>query len=93
VFDTGAAAGSFEPPGLPPQLLHTHVRSGSVVTTSVPLAGMKIAIVAGREPWTDRYRYEPPHGSVLGFNSGGLIFRRMQIAFDAVRGRIGFRVP
>jgi hypothetical protein len=54
---------------------------------------MKIAIVAGREPWTDRYRYEPPHGSVLGFNSGGLIFRRMQIAFDAVRGRIGFRVP
>jgi hypothetical protein len=23
----------------------------------------------------------------------GLIFRRMQIAFDAVRGRIGFRVP
>ena len=46
-----------------------------MVTTSVPLAGMKIAIVAGREPWTNRYRYEPPHGSVLGFNSGGLIFR------------------
>jgi hypothetical protein len=37
---------------------------------------MKIAIVAGREPWTDRYRYEPPHGSVLGFNSGGL-FRQI----------------
>jgi hypothetical protein len=92
VFDTGAAAGSFEPPGLPPQLLHTRVRPGSVVTTSVPQAGMKIAIVAGREPWI-RYRYEPPHGSVLGFNSGGLIFRRMQVAFDAVRGRIGFRVP
>ncbi len=93
VFDTGAGTGSFEPPGLPPQLLHTRVRPGSVVTTSVPQAGMKIAIIAGREPWTNRYRYEPPHGSVLGFNSGGLIFRRMQIAFDAVRGRIGFRVP
>ena len=50
-----------------------------VVTTSVPLAGMKIAIVAGREPWTNRYRYEPPHGSVLGFNSGGLIFRRTSV--------------
>jgi hypothetical protein len=93
VFDTGAGTGSFEPPGLPPQLLHTRVRPGSVVTTSVPQAGMKIAIVAGREPWTNRYRYEPAHGSVPGFNSGGLIFRRMQIAFDAVRGRIGFRVP
>ena len=79
VFDTGAAAGSFEPPGLPPELLHTRVRPGSVVTTSVPLAGMKIAIVAGREPWTNRYRYEPPHGSVLGFNSGGLIFRRTSV--------------
>ena len=93
VFDTGAGTGSFEPPGLPPQLLHTRVRPGSVVTTSVPQAGMKIAIIAGREPWTNSYRYEPPHGSVPGFNSGGLIFRRMQIAFDAVRGRIGFRVP
>jgi hypothetical protein len=93
VFDTGAAAGSFEPPGLPSQLLHTRIRPGSMVTTSVPLAGMKIAIIAGREPWTNRYRYEPRHGSVLGFNSGGLIFRRMQIAFDAIRGRIGFRVP
>jgi hypothetical protein len=93
VFNTGAGTGSFEPPNLTPQLLHTRVRPDSVVTTSVPQAGMKIAIVAGREPWTNRYRYEPPHGSVLGFNSGGFIFRRMQIAFDAVHGRIGFRMP
>ncbi|MFZ0840615.1 MAG: hypothetical protein WAM77_24400, partial [Xanthobacteraceae bacterium] len=52
VFDTGAGTGSFEPPGLPPQLLHTRVRPGSAVTTSVPQAGMKNAIIAGREPWT-----------------------------------------
>ncbi len=88
VFDTGAALGSFEVPGTPVGRL---VKPGSVVTTRVPEAGMELSVVAGLKPWHNRYRYEPPHGSVLGFNSGGLVFRSMEIAFDAERGRIGFR--
>ncbi|MBS7538255.1 hypothetical protein [Ancylobacter lacus] len=90
VFDTGAALGSFEVPDHP---VGRPVRRGALVTTRVPEAGMTLAVTAGRAPWRNRYRYAPPHGGVLGFNAGGLVFRHMEIAFDAVRGRIGFRAP
>ncbi len=90
VFDTGAALGSFQVPGHP---VGRRVRPGAVVTTRVPQAGMTLAVTAGRTPWRNRYRYAPPHGGVPGFNAGGLVFRHMAIAFDAVRGRIGFRAP
>lgn len=90
VFDTGAGNGSFEVPDHP---VGRTVRPGSLVTTRVPEAGMTLSIVAGSAHWTNRYRFAPPHGSVKGFNSGGLVFRHLQIAFDAVKGRIGFKRP
>ncbi|HWJ75402.1 MAG TPA: hypothetical protein VNX29_19750 [Kaistia sp.] len=88
VFDTGAGLCSFE---VPNHAVGAPVRPGSVVTIRVREAGITLSVVAGTEIWLDRFRYEPPHGSVLGFNSGGLVFRRMEIAFDAVNGRIGFK--
>ena len=90
VFDTGAGNGSFEVPDHP---VGGTVRPGRVVTTRVPEAGMSLTVTAGTERWANRYRFAPPHGSVKGHNSGGLVFRHMQIAFDAVNGRIGFRRP
>ncbi len=88
VFDTGAGLCSFE---VPNHAVHSPVKPGSLVTIRVPEAGMKLSVVAGTSSWLDRFRYEPPHGGVLGFNSGGLVFRHMEIAFDAVTGRIGFK--
>lgn len=90
VFDTGAGAGSFETPGLPAAQLHRPVPPGARVTTQVP-GVMSLTVTAGRRPWIDRYRYEPPHGTVKGFNAGGLVFRHYQVLFDAVNGEIGFR--
>lgn len=90
VFDTGAANGTFEVPNRP---VGRRVRPGNVVTTRVPQAGIELSVVAGRDAWRNRYRVEPPHGVPLGFNAGGLVFRHYQIAFDAVRGRIGFKAP
>ncbi|WP_156922152.1 hypothetical protein [Azorhizobium doebereinerae] len=89
VFDTGAGSGSFETPGLDPALLHTGIPRGHTVTTSVAGA-MALSVTSGRKAWLNRYRYEPPHGSVKGFNSGGLVFRYYKVLFDGVNGRIGF---
>ena len=90
VFDTGAGVGSFQ---LPDRAPHGMVRVGSTVTTEVAQAGMKLSVKAGKSVWTNRYQYEPPHGGVLGFNSGAMAFRHMEIAYDAEGGRIGFRNP
>lgn len=89
VFDTGAGVGSFQPPGLNPSRLHKAIRKGRTITTSV--AGvMQLTVTSGRKEWLNRYRYEPPHGSVPGFNSGGLVFRYYKVLYDGVAGRIGF---
>ncbi len=89
VFDTGAGAGSFQTPGLDPARLHKAIAPGRTITTSV--AGvMQLTVTSGRRAWLNRYRYEPPHGSVLGFNSGGLVFRYYKVLYDAVAGQIGF---
>lgn len=90
VFDTGAGSGSFQTPDLPAAWLHSPVPRGALVRTRVE-GVMELTIKAGRQVWTNRYRYAPPHGSVKGFNSGGLVFRHFQVLFDAVRGEIGFR--
>lgn len=92
VFDTGAGSGSFQTPDLPASRLHSPVPPGALVRTRVD-GVMDLEIKAGRRVWTNRYRYAPPHGSVKGFNSGGLVFRYYQVLFDAVRGEIGFRHP
>ncbi len=89
VFDTGAGSGSFQTPGLAPALLHTRVPRGAQVTTSVD-GVMRLTVTAGRRPWVNQYRYEPPHGSVKGFNAGGLVFRHYRVLFDGETGRIGF---
>ena len=92
VFDTGAGVGSFQTPGLDPVRLHKVIRKGRTITTSV--AGvMQLTVTSGRKEWLNRYRYEPPHGSVLGFNSGGLVFRYYTVLYDGVTGRIGFSPP
>ena len=89
VFDTGASAGSFETPGLDPARLLTRVPPGHTITTTV--AGvMQLTLTSGRKAWLNRYRYAPPHGGVLGFNSGGLVFRYYRVLYAAVAGRIGF---
>ncbi len=90
VFDTGAGSGSFQTPDLSPALLHSPVPRGALVRTRVEGA-MDLTVKAGRQLWANRYRYAPPHGSVKGFNSGGLVFRHYQVLFDAVHGEIGFR--
>lgn len=92
VFDTGAGLGSFETPGLPRSRLNKRVPPGRTVTTSVE-GVMQLTVTAGRRPWLNRYRYEPPHGSVPGFNSGGLVFRHYRVLYDGVNGRIGFSPP
>lgn len=92
VFDTGAGSGSFETPATGRDQLGRQVRRGAVVTTEVQ-GVMKLTVKAGPRAWIDRYRYAPPHGSVKGFNSGGLAFRYYRILFDAVRGEIGFSPP
>lgn len=89
VFDTGAGAGSFQMPGLNPNRLHRPVPRGRTITTSVADV-MTLTVTSGRKAWLNRYRYEPPHGSTLGFNSGGLVFRYYKVLYDAVAGRIGF---
>lgn len=90
VFDTGAGSGSFLTPDLAPALLHSPVPRGARVRTRVE-GVMDLTVKAGRRLWADRYRYAPPHGSVKGFNSGGLVFRHYKVLFDAVRGEIGFK--
>jgi len=89
VFDTGAAVGSFQPPGLDPARLHKAIRKGRVITTRVD-GVMQLTVTSGRTAWLNRYRYAPPHGGVRGFNSGGLVFRYYKVLYDGVAGRIGF---
>ena len=89
VFDTGAGNGSFETPETGRKQLGHQVPNGAIVTTEVP-GVMKLTVKAGSRVWIDRYRYAPPHGSVKGFNSGGVVFRYYRILFDAVKGEIGF---
>lgn len=92
VFDTGAGTGSFEVPGLSREQLRTPVPKGARVTTEVAGA-LSLTIPAGGRPWVDRYRYEPPHGTTLGFNSGAMVFRHVRVLFDAQQGQIGFSAP
>lgn len=89
VFDTGAGNGSFETPEIGPDQFGRQVPNGALVTTEVR-GVMKLTIKAGSRVWIDRYRYAPPHGSVKGFNSGGVVFRYFRVLFDAVKGEIGF---
>lgn len=89
VFDTGAGNGSFETPEIGPDQFGGQVPNGALVTTEVR-GVMKLTIKAGSHVWIDRYRYAPPHGSVKGFNSGGVVFRYFRVLFDAVKGEIGF---
>ncbi|WP_127091287.1 hypothetical protein [Aquabacter cavernae] len=89
VFDTGAGTGSFEVPGLSRGQLRTPVPRGAKVTTEVKGA-LSLTIEAGGRPWTDRYRYEPPHGHPEGYNSGAMVFRHVRVLFDAAQGQIGF---
>lgn len=92
VFDTGAGNGSFVTPKVRRKQIGHPVPNSAMVTTEV--AGvMKLTVKAGPQVWINHYVYAPPHGSVLGFNSGGVVFRYYRILYDAVKGEIGFSQP
>jgi outer membrane autotransporter protein len=86
VFDTGASLGSFVTPDSPQ---FGPVAAGSTVTMTVPDA-ISLSTVAGDEPWTNQYVYEPAHGGTPGYNTGALVYRYYAVLFDAWTGQIGF---
>ncbi|WP_454918262.1 autotransporter outer membrane beta-barrel domain-containing protein [Xanthobacter sediminis] len=87
VFDTGAPAGTFETGTSGDR--KGRVRSGDQVTTTVP-GLIEFSTAAGEHPNKNLYFYDPAHGSVAGYNSGAGVFRYYVVAYDAVKGRIGF---
>ena len=86
VFDTGASRGSFVTPTSPD---FGPVTSGDTITMTVPNV-ISLSSVAGDEPWTNQYFYDPPHGGTAGFNTGALVYRYYAVLFDELTGKIGF---